>query len=182
LTELRVYNNIKITLGHAKRRLMGEQAVEQLYDGWSDELEVMSADIDFFDPLDLLRVKAAVEKVTEGHDGTNVTATPYKTPGCGVGVHSAFSHHRLPRRRPFKLAMCMPATRRRQPGLDIPASGKRYFRNLKKTGRFPKNRDACVLCGKGEEPGSQGHRSDMCNAAATDAEIDNWVEHGIWAK
>jgi hypothetical protein len=158
---------------------MGEQAVEQLYDGWSDE--VMSADIDFFDPLDLL--KAAVEKVTEGHTTALTLRLTNRQVAASVqrvfasSASSAPSFGNVHARHPPP-----------PPGLDIPAqaSGKRhgYFRNLKKTGRFPKNRDACVLCqcGKGEEPSSQGHRSDMCNAAATDAEIDNWVEHGIWAK
>ena len=58
-------------------------------------------------------------------------------------------------------------------------SGKHHFKHLKKWGRFPQVPQlACVLCGKGIQLGSTGHLGEDCKA--TDAEVLNWVEHGVW--
>ena len=57
--------------------------------------------------------------------------------------------------------------------------GKHLFKDLKKWGRFPQVPQlACVLCGKGIQPGSKGHMGNECQA--TDAEVHNWVENGVW--
>ena len=57
--------------------------------------------------------------------------------------------------------------------------GKHLFKELKKWGRFPQVPQlACVLCGKGIQPGSKGHMGNECQA--TDAEVHNWVENGVW--
>jgi hypothetical protein len=61
LTELN--GGFKRTLGHAKARLGGEYAVELLFHPW--ENNVMSEDLEYFDPLGLLRT--ALENNTAAH-------------------------------------------------------------------------------------------------------------------
>jgi hypothetical protein len=61
LTEM--YGDFKRTLNHAKMRLGGEYAVELLFHPW--EYKVMSADLDYFDPLGLLQ--SAIENSTAAH-------------------------------------------------------------------------------------------------------------------
>ena len=159
-----LYTDIKQLLTFAKTRLGSEHVVELLYDRYIDK--VRSADIDYFDPLELLR--SSVEQLTDAHElkiaKINVSALAQQAlvssaPSFG-GVHP-----RLP-----------PPP----PGLGSPGTHKHFFRNMKKMGRFPINRDACVLCGKGEEPGSQAHRSEACTAS--DLEVNNWVEYAIHVK
>ena len=159
-----LYTDIKQLLTFAKSRLGSERVVELLYNRYIDK--VRSADIDYFDPLELLR--SSVDQLTDAHElkiaKINVAALAQQalvSPAPSFGsVHS-----RLP-----------PPP----PGLGIPGTSKHFFRNIQKKGRFPMNRDACVLCGKGEEPGSQGHRAEDCHASAL--EVNNWVEHAIPVK
>jgi hypothetical protein len=165
LTEL--HGDFKRTLAHAKTSMGGEYAVELLFHPW--ENKVMSEDLEYFDPLGLLRT--AVE---------NNTAAHYKNLQklqAQASAQRAFASSAAP--APFAghgQARLPPPP----PGLNIPKSGKNFFYHIRKTGRFPLRDGSCVLCGKGEEPGSQGHRAEVCGA--TDHEINNWVEHGIHAK
>ena len=159
-----LYTDIKQLLTFAKSRLGSERVVELLYNRYIDK--VRSADIDYFDPLELLR--SSVDQLTDAHElkiaKINVAALAQQalvSPAPPFGsVHSRL----LPP----------------PPGLGVPGTSKHFFRGLQKKGRFPMNRDACVLCGKGEEPGSQGHRAEDCRAS--DLEVNNWVEHAIPAK
>jgi len=163
-----MYNDFKVTLRLASDRLGGEHPVETLYNEWSDE--VRSADLSFFDPLELLQ--SAVKRVTVSQSNRlvklHVAASAQRAFASSTGTASPAGGGHVPARIPPP------------PGLGFPVSGKRYFRLLGKTGRFPTNRDACVLCGKGELPGTEAHRAEACKA--TDAEIENWVEHAIPAK
>ena len=165
LTEM--YGDFKRVLNHAKERLGGEYAVELLFRPW--ENKVMSEDLDYFDPLGLLR--SAVENNTAAHY-KNLQKLQAQTSAQRAFASSAapapFAGHGQARLPPPP------------PGLNIPKSGKSFFHHIRKTGRFPMRETSCVLCGKGEEPGSQGHRAEVCGA--TVHEVNNWVEHGIHVK
>ena len=147
LTEL--LGDFKRTLAHAKTSMGGEYAVELLFHPW--ENKVMSEDLEYFDPLGLLRT--AVE---------NNTATHYKNLQklqAQASAQRAFASSAAP--APFAghgQARLPPPP----PGLNVPKSGKNFFYHIRKTGRFPLRDGSCVLCGKGEEPGSQGHRAEVC--------------------
>ena len=84
LTELS--GDFKTTLGLAKRRLMGEQAVEQLYDGWSDK--VMSADLDYFDPLELLKTSVEIVTAALAKNLTKVHAAAAAQRALASSAHS----------------------------------------------------------------------------------------------
>jgi hypothetical protein len=163
-----MYNDFKVTLRLASDRLGGENPVELLFNEWSDD--VRSADLDFFNPLELLQ--SSVKRVTAAQSNRlvklQVAASAQRAFASSTGSASPAGSGNFQARIPPP------------PGLGFPVSGKRHFRLLNKTGRFPTNRDACVLCGKGELPGSQGHRAEDCGA--TDAEVENWVERAIPAK
>ena len=165
LTELN--GGFKRTLGHAKARLGGEYAVELMFHPW--ENNVMSEDLEYFDPLGLLRT--ALEHNTAAHY-KNLQKLQAK-----ASAQRAFASSAAPAPFPGHGQARLPPP---PPGLNIPKSGKHFFYHIRKTGRFPLRDSSCVLCGKGEEPGSQGHRAENCGA--TDQEINNWVEHGIHAK
>jgi hypothetical protein len=165
LTEL--YGDFKRTLGHAKIRLGSEYSVELLYHPWSDK--VMSADLDYFDPLGLLQT--AVENNTAAHF-KNLQKLQ-----AAASAQRVFASSAAPASLAGHVQARLPPP---PPGLNIPGSGKHFFRHIRKTGRFPMKDSSCVLCGRGDEPGSQGHRAEVCNA--TDQEINNRVEHGIPAK
>jgi hypothetical protein len=165
LTELN--GGFKRTLGHAKAKLGGEYAVELLFHPWEDS--VLSEDLDYFDPLGLLRT--ALE---------NNTAAHYKNLQklqARASAQRAFASSAAPAPFPGHGQARFPPP---PPGLNIPKTGKNFFYHIRKTGRFPMRDGSCVLCGKGEEPGSQGHRAEVCGA--TDQEINNWVEHGVHVK
>ena len=165
LTEM--YGDFKRTLNHAKMRLGGEYAVELLFHPW--EYKVMSADLDYFDPLGLLQ--SAIENSTAAHfknlQKLQASASAQRVFASSAAPASLTGHGQARLPPP-------------PPGLNVPKSGKHFFFHIRKTGRFPMKDSSCVLCGKGEEPGSQGHRAEVCGA--TDQEINNWVEHGIPAK
>ena len=159
--------NFKRTLSHAKETLGGEYAVELLFRPW--ENKVMSEDLAYFDPLGLLRT--ALENNTAAHF-KNLQKIQAQ-----ASAQRAFASSAAPASIAGYVQARLPPP---PPGLNIPGSGKNFFRHIRKTGRFPMKDSSCVLCGKGEEPGSQGHRAENCGA--TDQEINNWVEHGIHAK
>jgi hypothetical protein len=159
--------NFKRTLSHAKETLGGEYAVELLFRPW--ENKVMSEDLAYFDPLGLLRT--ALENNTAAHF-KNLQKIQAQ-----ASAQRAFASSAAPASIAGYVQARLPPP---PPGLNIPGSGKHFFRHIRKTGRFPMKDTSCVLCGKGEEPGSQGHRAEICGA--TGQEINNWVEHGIHAK
>ena len=163
-----MYNDFKVTLRLASDRLGGENPVELLFNEWGDD--VRSADLDFFNPLELLQ--SSVKRVTAAQSNRlvklQVAASAQRAFASSTGSASPAGSGNFQARIPPP------------PGLGFPLPGKRHFRLLNKKGRFPTNRDACVLCGKGELPGSQGHRAEDCGA--TDAEVENWVERAIPAK
>jgi hypothetical protein len=129
----------------------------------------MSEDLAYFDPLGLLRT--ALENNTAAHfkNLQKLQAT--------ASAQRVFASSAAPASLAGYVQARLPPP---PPGLNIPGSGKNFFRHIRKTGRFPLKDSSCVLCGKGEEPGSQGHRAEVCGA--TDQEISNWIEHGIHAK
>ena len=137
----------------------------------------MSADLDFFDPLDLL--KTSVEIVTTALT-KNLTKIQVAASAQRALASAADSTGHVYTRTPppppglkFKTLNIPDGARHSRTG------GKHHFKLLGTWGRFPTVKElACVLCGKGTHPGSTGHTGENCKASAE--EVHNWVENGMW--
>ena len=131
----------------------------------------MFADLDYFDPLELLKTSVEIVTTALAKNLTKVHVAPSAQRALASSAHSP--GHVYTRAPPPP------------PGLNIPdgarhsrSGGKHHFKNLGKWGRFPTVKElACVLCGKGTHPGSTGHTGENYNASAE--EVHNWVENGV---